>query len=55
MIKVKLIKRPNEFYPYGISIMGQEQVLLKEKEVLELYEQLTDAIVNDELLLEKKL
>ena len=34
--------------------MGQEQVLLKEKELMNLYEQITDIIVNDEKLLKQK-
>lgn len=54
MIKVKIRKRADKFYPYSISIMGQEQVLLKEKELMNLYEQITDIIVNDEKLLKQK-
>lgn len=50
MIKVKISKRADKFYPYGISIMGQEQVLLKEKELLDLYEQMNNIIMEGELL-----
>lgn len=53
MTKVKVSKRADKFYPYGISIMGQDRVLLKEKELLELYEQITDMIIDNENLWEK--
>lgn len=50
MIKVKISRRADKFYQYGISIMGQEQVLLKEKELLDIYEQISNIIMEDELL-----
>lgn len=50
MIKVELNKRADKFYPYSISIMRQEQILLKEKELLDLYEQMNNIIMEDELL-----
>ena len=53
MIKVKLRKRVDKFYPYSIAIMGQESVLLKEKEFLDLYEQMTEIIIDNEELWEK--
>ena len=49
MIKVKLRKRADKFYPFSISIMGQENVLLKENELLDLYEQITEMIIDNEL------
>ena len=46
--KVKLNIRDNDFYPYSISIMGQEQVLLKESEFLDLWEQMNEIIIEKE-------
>lgn len=46
--KVKIRERDNEMYPYSIIIMGQEQVLIKEKELFELYDQITDIIIDKE-------
>lgn len=54
MIKVKLSKRADKFYPYSISIMGQEQVLLKEKDLMNLYEQINDIIIDNEELWRKE-
>ena len=46
MDKIRLNCRDNEMYPYSITIMGQERVLLKEKELFELYDQITDIIID---------
>ena len=49
MIKVTLNKRNNKMYPYSISYMNREEVLLTEKELLNLSEQINEIIINDEL------
>ena len=48
MIKIKLNIRDDVFYPYSISIMGQEQVLLKEKELIALYSQIKDIMMRED-------
>lgn len=50
MDKIRLNYRDNEMYPYSITIMGQERVLLKETDIIDLYDQLTEIILNDEIL-----
>ena len=52
-LKVKINKRDNEMYPYGIGYMNREDVLLKENELLEIYDQITEYICNDESLLRR--
>lgn len=49
--KVTIKQRNNEMYPYSITYMGREEVLLKEKELIDLYNQITDIIVNNEKLI----
>ena len=48
--KVKLEKKDGHFYSYSIRIMGQEQVLLTETELLDLYEQISEIVMDEELL-----
>lgn len=50
--KVKLEKREAHYYAYSIRIMGQEQVLLTETELLDLYNQISEIIMDDELLVD---
>lgn len=49
--KVKINERNNEMYPYSIKYMGREEVLLTKEELMGLYQQMTDIIVNDETLI----
>lgn len=49
--KVTIKQRNNEMYPYSITYMGREEVLLKEEELIDLYNQITDIIVNNEKLI----
>lgn len=51
--KLKLNKRNNEMYPYSISVMGQEQVLLTNQDLLNLYEQINEIIIDKEEFWEK--
>lgn len=46
MDKIKVNCRDNNMYPYSITIMGQERVLLKEKDIIDLYDQLSDIIID---------
>lgn len=50
--KVKLEKREGNFYSYSIKIMGQEQVLLTETELLDLWNQMNEIIIDNEKLWE---
>ena len=49
--KIKIKQRNNEMYPYSMMYMGREEVLLTDKELMNLYEQITDIIVNKEELI----
>lgn len=49
--KIKIKERNNKMYPYSITYMGREEVLLTDKELMELYQQITDIIVNNEELI----
>lgn len=48
--KVKVERRKGHYYSFSIRIMGQEQVLLTETELLDLYNQISEIIMDDELL-----
>ena len=37
-------------YPYSLSYMNREEVLLNEKELLDIYEQINNIIMEEELL-----
>lgn len=50
MIKVKVNKRDNWMYPYSLSYMNREEILLNEKELLDIYEQINNIIMEEELL-----
>ena len=49
--KIKIKQRNNEMYPYSITYMGREEVLLTNDELIDLYQQITDIIVNNEELI----
>lgn len=49
--KIKIKQRNNEMYPYSITYMGREEVLLTNEELIDLYQQITDIIVNNEELI----
>lgn len=49
--KLKINRRNNKMYPYSIMYMGREEVLLTDNELLDLYEQITDIIVDNEELI----
>lgn len=49
--KIKIKQRNNKMYPYSIIYMGREEVLLTDEELMELYQQITDIIVNNEELI----
>lgn len=49
--KIKVKQRNNEMYPYSITYMGREEVLLTNEELIDLYQQITDIIVNNEELI----
>ena len=46
--KIKIKKRKNNMYPYSIMLMGQEQVLISEQELFDLYDQITDILIDNE-------
>ena len=48
--KVMVERRKGHYYSFSIRIMGQEQVLLTETELLDLYNQISEIIMDDELL-----
>lgn len=50
--KVKIKRRNNELYPYSIVYMGREEVLMTDEELIELYNQITDIIVDNEKLIQ---
>lgn len=50
--KVKIERMRGKFYEYSIKAMGREVVLLTRIEFLQLYEQMTDLIVNDDELMD---
>lgn len=49
--KIKVKQRNNEMYPYSITYKGGEEVLLTNEELIDLYQQITDIIVNNEELI----
>lgn len=51
MFKVKVNRRDNRMYPYSISYMNREDVLLTRMELLDLYDQITQIILDEELWL----
>ena len=51
MDKIKINCRDHNMYPYSITIMGQERVLIKEKDIINLYDHLTQIILDNEELL----
>lgn len=52
--KVKVNKRKNRMYPYSISYMNREEVLLTNKELIDIYNQIADYICEDEELLDSQ-
>ena len=51
--KVKINKRNTPMYPYSIEYMGREEVLLTTEELLDLYHQIGEIIIENEELWEK--
>lgn len=51
MKKIEIIEQKGKFYNYTINVMGREAVLLTDKELIELYQNITDIIVNKEELI----
>ena len=49
--KVRVNIRNNKMYPYSISYMGREEVLMTSDELIDLYQQITEIIVNNEDLI----
>ena len=49
MDKIRINKRDGNFYPYSIEYMGREEVLLKEKELVDVYRQIEKIIEEDDL------
>lgn len=50
MMKVKVNKRDNHMYPYSISYMNREEVLLSSEELIDLYLQISDVMLDDDYL-----
>lgn len=50
--KVEINIRDNQMYPYSISYMGREEVLMTQDELIELYWQINSIILNNEELWE---
>lgn len=48
--KVKIKKMDGNFYDYTINVMGREVVLLTSEEFIQLYNLMTDIIVDDGLV-----